>query len=81
MQMSKGMKIGAAKQYVAERLNIGVADLTDAAVMAEVREDLKLGGVYSGMGTLKGIEAKFHIARALDIEINALKRFRNRISS
>ena len=77
MQMTKAMKIDAAKKYVADKLGIGIRDLTDAAVMSEVREEHKLGTVYSSMGSAKGIEAKFNIAKLLGIEINCLNRFRN----
>ena len=76
MQMSRAMKIKDAKKYVANKLGIAVSELTDAAVMSEVREDHKIGSVYSTMGSPKGIEAKFNIAELLDIEINSLNRFR-----
>jgi hypothetical protein len=45
--------------------------------MGEVREDLKIGGIYSSMGSPKGIEAKHHISELLGIDINSLKRFRH----
>ena len=76
MQMTRAMKIDAAKAYVAEKLGVGIRDLTDAAVMSEVREEYQLGTVYSAMGSAKGIEAKFNIANLLDIEINCLNRFK-----
>ena len=79
MQMTRGMKIKEAKSYVADKLGVAVNELTDAAVMREVREDLKIGGVYSSMGSPKGIEAKHHISELLEIEINYLKRFRHQI--
>ena len=77
MQMTRGMKIKAAKKYVADKLGIAVNELTDAAVMGEVREDLKIGGVYSGIGAPKGIEAKHHISDLLDIAINSVERFKH----
>ena len=77
MQMTKGMKIKAAKKFVADKLGAAVNELTDAAVMGEVREDLKIGGVYSSMGSPKGIEAKQHIEDLLGIEINSVMRFRD----
>jgi dimethylamine--corrinoid protein Co-methyltransferase len=77
MQMTKGMKIKAAKKYVADKLGVAANELTDSTVMGEVREDLKIGGVYSSMGSPKGIEAKHHISELLGIEINSLKRFRH----
>ena len=78
MQMARGMKIAEAKRYVADRLGISVAELTDAAVMWEIRQNLGIGVVYSKRGFHKGIEAKHHIAELLGIEINSLNRFRQR---
>ena len=43
MQIARGMKIGEAKKYVADKLSVAVADLTDPIIMKEVREDLNLG--------------------------------------
>ncbi len=79
MQMTRGMKIAEAKKYVADKLGVSVAELTDAAVMWETRQNLGIGVVYSKRGLHKGIEAKHHIAQVLDIEINSLNRFRQRI--
>ena len=72
MQMTRGMKIGEAKKYVAEKLGISVIELTDDVVMREKREDLRLGIVRSYGGTAKGIEAKYHISELLGIRINCL---------
>ncbi len=76
MQMSRGMRIDDAKAYVASRLKIDVADLTDPVVMTELRQELGLGTVTPLPGGGKGIEAKFRIADLLGIEINGVKRFR-----
>lgn len=76
MQMSRAMKIKDAKKYVADKLGIAISELTDPAVMSEVREDYKIGSVHSTMGSPKGIEAKYNIAELLDIKINSLNRFR-----
>jgi hypothetical protein len=78
MQMTRGMRIQEAKAYVAEKLGVAVAELTDPIIMTEVRTDLGLGVVTPLPGVPKGIEAKFNIARVLDIEINCVKRFRER---
>jgi dimethylamine--corrinoid protein Co-methyltransferase len=78
MQMTRRMKNADAKKYVADKLGIALSDLTDAAVMDELRTDLKLGTIYSSMGSFKGIEAKRNVAELLGIEINCLKRFRQR---
>ena len=79
MQMTRGMKIGEAKRHVAEKLKVSVAELTDDALMWELRKDLKIGVIYSKPGLQKGIEAKHHIARLLNIEINSVNKFRQRI--
>jgi dimethylamine--corrinoid protein Co-methyltransferase len=46
--------------------------------MSEVRSDMGLGTLMPAAGTPKGIEAKFNIARVLDIKINCLDGFRNK---
>jgi dimethylamine--corrinoid protein Co-methyltransferase len=78
MQMTRSMRIQEAKAYVAEKLGVAVAELTDPIVMTEVRTDLGLGVLTPLPGVPKGIEAKFNIARVLDIDINCVKRFRER---
>ena len=79
MQMSRGMKLQDAKEYVAGKLNISVADITDPVIMSEVRDDLDLGRVNAVPGAAKGIDAKFRIADLLDIEINCVEKFKQRI--
>lgn len=78
VQMTRGMRIQEAKAYVAEKLGVAVAELTDPIIMTEIRTDLGLGVVTPLPGVPKGIEAKFNIARVLDIDINCVKRFRER---
>ena len=78
MQMTRGMRIDDAKKYVADKLNIAVSDLTDPVVMTELREDLELGCVSPLPGCAKGIEAKLRIAEVLDIEINCIRRLKNK---
>jgi hypothetical protein len=80
MQMSRGMKIEEAKTYVADKLNVSVVDLTDPVIMNEVRTELGIGVVTPLPGVPKGIEAKFNMAKVLDIEINCVKRFQERTS-
>ncbi len=77
-QMSKGMRTWEAKKYVAEKLKISVSDLTDPVIMTEIREDLKIGQMTPLPGCAKGIEAKFNIQKALDIDINCVNRFKAR---
>ena len=78
MQVSRGMRLDDAKAYVAGKLGVSVQDLADPVVMNELREDLDLGRVNAVPGAAKGIDAKFRIAALLDIEINCVKKFRER---
>ncbi len=78
MQMSRNMKINEAKEYVANKLKVSVGDLTDSTVMTRVREELGLGCVAQLPGRPKGIEAKFNIAKVLDIEINSVNKFKQK---
>ncbi len=80
MQMARGMKIQQAKKYVAEKLGVSIPDLTDPVIMTEVRDDLQIGVMTPLPGCAKGIEAKFRIADLLDIGINCVNRFRDRVS-
>lgn len=78
MQMTRGMRIPEAKAYVADKLKIGISDLTDPVIMTEIREDLRLGDVTPLPGCAKGIEAKFRIAEVLGIDINCVERFKKK---
>ena len=78
LQMTRGMKIKEAKQYVAGKLKITVSDLTDPVIMTEVRQDLQLGTMSPQPRDARGIEAKFRIAEALGISINCVNRFRQK---
>ena len=80
MQIARGVKIGEAKNYVADRLGVSVPDLTDPIIMKEVREDLNLGLLHPHAGSPKCMEAKFNIARLLDIDINCVRRFKENAS-
>ena len=80
MQMARGMKIKEAKAYVADKLKVSVGELTDPVIMNEVRMELGLGVVTPLPGVAKGIEAKFNMAKVLDIDINCVKRFQERTS-
>ncbi len=48
--------------------------------MYEVRTDLGLGVITPLPGLAKGIEAKFNMAKVLDIDINCVNRFKARVS-
>jgi len=74
MQLARRMRLGEAKRYVAERLGVGVADLSDATVMRGLREELGLGVVTAVPGTPKGVEAKLRVAEVLGVRIPCLDR-------
>jgi dimethylamine--corrinoid protein Co-methyltransferase len=78
MQMTRGMKIDQAKGYVADKLGIAVSDLADPVTMTEIREDLEIGSMYPLPGCAKGLEAKIRIAELLGIEINCIRRMKNK---
>lgn len=82
MQLSQAMKIKEAKEYVAKKLGTSVSDLANPVVMDIIREDLGIGVLSPclHLGAAKGIEAKFRIAELLDIEINCVNKFKDRIS-
>ena len=76
MQLIKKMKIAEAKQYVAEKLGVGIADLVDEEIMRQLRDDLGIGTITSVAGSPKGIRAKINIAELLDIPINSVGLFK-----
>jgi hypothetical protein len=78
MQMTRGMKIDEAKAYVADKLSISVSDLTDPVIMTEIREELEIGSINPLPGCAKGLEAKIRIAEILDIDINCIRRLKNK---
>jgi dimethylamine--corrinoid protein Co-methyltransferase len=80
MQITRAMKIDEAKKYVADKLRVAVSDLMDPIIMKEVREDLNLGLLHPHAGSPKCMEAKFNIARLLDIDINCVRQFREKAS-
>jgi dimethylamine--corrinoid protein Co-methyltransferase len=77
MQLNKKMKIGEAKQYVAQRLNVEPRDLTNEEVMRQLREELGIGIITSVAGSPKGIRAKLKISELLDISINSVDLFQS----
>ncbi|SFE25218.1 dimethylamine:corrinoid methyltransferase [Peptostreptococcaceae bacterium pGA-8] len=80
MQLAKKMKITEAKEYVAAKLGVTLEELHDVVTMTELREDRGLGlaHVEPCAEENNGIAAKFRIAKALDIEINSVERFKER---
>ena len=81
MQLKRGMKINDAKQYVAEKLGIEVLDLSNEDVMAGIREQLDIGTVCAEPDCAKGIVAKSRIAKLLDIEINSVNKFNEKLNA
>ncbi|ATW28135.1 dimethylamine methyltransferase [Candidatus Formimonas warabiya] len=71
-----GMKINEAKTFVAEKLQVGVKDLADCAVMKDVREDLNMGTTQSRPNAGVGIQTKFRIAEIMGISINSVEKFK-----
>ena len=78
VQLTKKLRINEAKKYVADKLRIGVEELSDPIVMSEVRTDLGFGIMMPLGGVPKGLECKFNIARELNLDINCLNRFKTR---
>jgi dimethylamine--corrinoid protein Co-methyltransferase len=78
MQMTRGMRLTEAKEYVAAKLKVSPLELSDPLTMSEIREDLNLGLINPPPNSVMGIETKFHIAELLGIEINSLRKFREK---
>ncbi len=79
MQMTRRMKIDAAKAYVADKLGVDRLSLTDEECMRDIRKDLNIGTVTSIAGSPKGIRAKIKIAELLDIPIRSVALFRSQV--
>ncbi len=79
MQLIGKMKLAEAKQYVADKLKIGILELTDEEVMRQLREDLGIGTTTSVAGSPKGIRAKLRVAEMLGVPINSVELFQSQI--
>ena len=79
MQITRGMRIGEAKAYVAERLGVSPSDLSDPLAMEDVRWDHQLGRIttfeMSYASESSAMESKFRIGDLLDLPINCVERF------
>jgi hypothetical protein len=75
----KGMKLKDAKEYVANKLGCSVMDLTDSAMMKEIRESLDIGTTLDRKHAATGIMAKMKIAELLDIRIPSVEIFKKKI--
>jgi dimethylamine--corrinoid protein Co-methyltransferase len=82
MQMTRGMRLKEAKQFVADKLGGTPFDLSDPVVMTDVRSENGFGRIHSYAISqprqANEIEAKFNIARVLDIPVNCVERFKQR---
>jgi dimethylamine--corrinoid protein Co-methyltransferase len=80
LQITRGMRIREAKAYVAERLAVGPADLSDPLAMEDARREHRLGRITTFEMTYpaeaSAMEAKFNIAQLLALPINCVERFR-----
>ena len=83
MQMTRGMRLDKAKKHVAGKLGVNEIDLSDPLVMHDVRAELGLGRITVQELTYPdqpgALEAKFHIAEVLDVPINSVERFSERV--
>jgi hypothetical protein len=82
MQMTRGMRLREAKEYVAGRLGVSTLDLVDPIVMHDVRARLGLGRITVQELTYAdqpyAMEAKFRISEVLGVPINSVERFAER---
>jgi len=80
MQMSRGMRLTEAKQYVAGKLGCTVRDLSDSYAMEQIRGERGLGRIldHSNLhpGEPNAMMAKFRIAELLGIRISSVERFK-----
>ena len=84
LELTRGMRLAQAKEYVAARLGVDRAALSDPIAMADVRAELGLGRIVTFEATYpdepNAIEAKFNISALLGVPINCVERFRKRTS-
>ena len=82
MQMTRRMRLKEAKRYVADKLGCTPRDLSDPVAMEQIRRDKGLGTLAFTSSVRADepgmMEAKFNIARTLDIPINCVERFKQR---
>jgi dimethylamine--corrinoid protein Co-methyltransferase len=84
MQFTRGMRLIEAKQHVADKLGVSVLDLSDPVVMLDVRKEKGLGSMYESEITSVdepiALEAKFNISALLEIPINSVELFKEKVS-
>jgi dimethylamine--corrinoid protein Co-methyltransferase len=83
MQMTRRMRLKEAKQYVADKLGCSTRDLSDPIAMETIRLDHNIGTLACTAAVHPSeagmIEAKFNISKVLDIPINSVERFKERV--
>ncbi len=75
MQMAKAMRLGEAKQYVADKLEVSVEDLSDNIKMDKIRRKLGLGRIRPSVQEAVDLQAKANISELLDIKINSVEKY------
>ena len=79
MQLTQRMRITEAKEYVARKLGVTVRDLVDEEVMHMVRQDLDIATLPVIADGASGMVAKSRIAELLDIKLNSVNIFKNKL--
>jgi dimethylamine--corrinoid protein Co-methyltransferase len=79
MELNHRMRLPEAKKYVADKLHVTAFDLSDSTLMRNLREELDIGLVEAVPGMAKGLVAKARIADLLDIKINAVDKFKEKL--
>ena len=80
MQLNYKMRLPEAKKYVADKLHVSAFDLSDSTVMRQLREELDIGLIEAVPGLAKGLAAKDHIARLLDIKIDCVEKLKEKLA-
>ncbi len=82
MEMTRGMRLPEAKAYVAERLGVAPAELSDPVLMNELREELGLGRIttfeISHPTQAVAMEAKLNVEEVLGVPVTSVRRFAER---
>ena len=81
MQLTRKMKINQAKEYVAQKLNLGLQDLTDETTMSKIRSEKGLGSVIPDHVEYMGIAAKSKIATLLEIPIHSVNLYKQHLEN
>jgi dimethylamine--corrinoid protein Co-methyltransferase len=80
MQLNYKMRLPEAKKYVADKLHVSAFDLSDSTVMRQLREELDIGLIEAVPGMAKGLAAKHHIAKLLDIKIDCVEKLKEKLA-